>query len=111
MAIQSQTHLDQAFAALSHQTRRDILTRLMAEPGISAGQFSDQFDAAQPTISRHLSQLERAGLIRREVRGRTHVFFAEAAALSATDAWMAAHRAYWQGSLKRLGAYLDETPE
>jgi DNA-binding transcriptional ArsR family regulator len=108
MAIEQIKTLDRAFQALAHQTRRQILERLIDEPGVSAGTFAAQFDVAQPTVSRHLQQLERAGLVTRRVVGRSHVFFANAQALSTVDAWIADHRAFWAGSIQRLGQFLDQ---
>lgn len=69
-----------------------IIARLIAEPGVSAGAFSDRFDAVQPTISRHLAQLKRAGLVTRRVSGRSHSFLANPKTLSAADAWLGDHR-------------------
>lgn len=103
------SNLDLTFQALAHQTRRDILVRLISEPGTSAGALAQQFDVAQPTVSRHLSQLERAGLVSRHVDGRTHLFFAQSDALSSVASWLNDHRAFWSGSLNRLGLFLDES--
>lgn len=108
MTIESHAPLNRVFQALAHQTRRQMLAQLMIEPGVSAGAFAKQFEAAQPTISRHLAQLERAGLVTRQVEGRSHSFFANAEVLSAADAWLTDHRAFWAGSLQRLGKFLDE---
>lgn len=111
MTKYNENALDRTFQALAHQTRREMLTRLMVEPNVSAGQFADQFDVAQPTVSRHLAQLERAGLVRRKVEGRSHLFFANTQEISAADAWLSTHRAFWDGSLQRLGQFLDEADE
>ncbi len=111
MAIKNEPSLNRIFQALSHETRRQMLARLMIEPGVSAGAFAEQFDAAQPTVSRHLAQLERAGLVTRRVEGRSHSFFANAEELSKADSWLSDHRMFWSGSLKRLGEFLDEDDE
>ncbi len=111
MTIEQNDPLNRVFQALAHQTRRQMLARLMVEPGVSAGSFAEQFEVAQPTISRHLAQLERAGLVTRWVEGRSHSFFANAEALSKADGWLADHRTFWTGSLKRLGRFLEEDGE
>ena len=108
MTIENHEVLDRVFQALAHQTRRRMLAQLMNEPGVSAGALAEQFDAAQPTISRHLMQLERAGLVTRQVKGRKHLFFANAETLCEADAWLADHRSFWTGSLQRLGRFLGE---
>ena len=108
MTIDNTPDLNLMYQALAHETRREILARLIAEPGVNAGTFVAQFDVAQPTISRHLLQLERAGLVSRQVHGRSHVFFANPDALNASDSWLSQHRDFWSGSLQRLGRFLDK---
>ena len=55
-------YLDATFAALSDTTRRRILERL-ALGDASVGELTGLFQLTQPTISKHLQVLERAGLI------------------------------------------------
>jgi uncharacterized protein YndB with AHSA1/START domain len=57
------TDLDMTFAALSDPTRRRILERL-AQGDATVAELAGPFDLTQPTISKHLKVLERAGLIR-----------------------------------------------
>jgi DNA-binding transcriptional ArsR family regulator len=61
--------MDKVFEALSSQIRRKILAYLSAS-SMTAGEIADRFDVAKPTISKHLSVLEGAGLIRSERRGQ-----------------------------------------
>jgi len=56
--------LDATFAALADGTRRAILRRLAAGDA-SVNEIAEPFKLSQPTISRHLKVLERAGLIAR----------------------------------------------
>jgi ArsR family transcriptional regulator, arsenate/arsenite/antimonite-responsive transcriptional repressor len=52
------------FKALAHQSRRNILTVLQARGGtMTAGDIVSRFNFAWPTMTRHLQQLEQAGLI------------------------------------------------
>jgi ArsR family transcriptional regulator, arsenate/arsenite/antimonite-responsive transcriptional repressor len=56
---------DLVFKALAHQSRRNILTVLQARGGtMTAGDIVNRFSFAWPTMTRHLQQLEQAGLIR-----------------------------------------------
>jgi ArsR family transcriptional regulator len=57
--------------ALAHPVRWGILTRLAAEPGICACDFTEFFDVSQPTISAHLKVLREAGLVATQRRGTT----------------------------------------
>jgi len=56
--------LDATFAALADGTRRAILRRLAAGEA-SVSEIAEPFNLSQPTISKHLKVLERAGLIAR----------------------------------------------
>lgn len=52
----------ETFKALSDPVRREILVMLKGEKK-SAGEISKEFDMAGATISYHLSQLKKAGLV------------------------------------------------
>jgi ArsR family transcriptional regulator, arsenate/arsenite/antimonite-responsive transcriptional repressor len=61
--------LDQVFEALSSAVRRKILAYLSATE-LTAGQIAERFSISKPSISKHLSILENAGLIAGERRGQ-----------------------------------------
>jgi DNA-binding transcriptional ArsR family regulator len=61
--------LSVVFAALSHHTRRVILTNLKQQT-LSVSQLAAPFKLSLPAISKHLKILERAKLIRRQKKGR-----------------------------------------
>jgi DNA-binding transcriptional ArsR family regulator len=48
------------FEALAHPVRRDILKLLRKRP-MSAGELSEHFEIAKPTLSGHLVTTERQG--------------------------------------------------
>jgi len=63
--------LDQVFAGLAHASRRQILLALHFHGGeMTSGEIASRFECTWPTTSRHLKQLEVAGLVRVERRGR-----------------------------------------
>jgi DNA-binding transcriptional ArsR family regulator len=66
-------NLSSTFAALSDETRRQILTLLRAGSR-SAGEVAAAFALSKPTISHHLRVLEEAGLVRSERRGTFIVY-------------------------------------
>jgi ArsR family transcriptional regulator, arsenate/arsenite/antimonite-responsive transcriptional repressor len=54
--------MDSAFRALADPTRRDIL-RLLRDGPRTSGEIAQHFDAAWPTVSRHLGVLREARLV------------------------------------------------
>ena len=62
MAIDMPDRLSLAFAALADPTRRAILARL-ASGDADVSELMKPFVLSQPTISKHLNVLERAGLV------------------------------------------------
>jgi DNA-binding transcriptional ArsR family regulator len=61
--------LDRVFACLAHASRRQILLSLRHHGGsMTAGEIAGRFGCSWPTTSRHLKQLEAAGLVAVETR-------------------------------------------
>jgi len=61
--------MNSLFKALNDKTRRDIL-ELLRKGDLAAGEISDKFDIAKPSISHHLDLLKQAGLVISEKRGQ-----------------------------------------
>ncbi len=61
--------LDKVFEALSSTVRRKILAYLSAAE-LTAGEIASRFEISKPSVSKHLSILENAGLIHGERRGQ-----------------------------------------
>lgn len=67
--------IDVVFRALAHEQRRHILVVLAARGGeMTAGDIAARFACAWPTTSRHLRQLEDAGLVRVRQNGREWLY-------------------------------------
>ena len=79
--------LDSIFAALADPTRRTILAMLL-EDDMAVTDVAEPFEMSLAAISKHLSVLERAGLIAQEKRGRLKWCKLEPAALKAPSVWM-----------------------
>src|SRR3954449_11771529 len=108
MAIEAQTdHLSLVFAALADPTRRAILARL-ASGDADVSELMNPFSLSQPTISKHLHVLERAGLVARgrdaQRRPRTLV----AAPLEDVDRWLESYRRSWEAQFASPDDYLVE---
>ena len=61
--------MEKVFEALASTVRRKILAYLSG-PSLTAGDIASRFDISKPSISKHLSILEGAGLITSEKRGQ-----------------------------------------
>jgi len=61
--------LDKIFSALASSPRRKILAYLSAT-SLTAGEIAERFEMSKPSLSKHLSILENAGLITREKKGQ-----------------------------------------
>lgn len=73
--------------ALSDPTRREILN-LLKEKTLSAGEISDKFDISFAAISRHLSVLKDADLIRDERDGKFIYYTINASVLEEILLWI-----------------------
>ncbi len=63
------TRMGKVFDALSSDVRRRILAYLSATD-MTAGEIAARFDISKPSVSKHLSVLENAGLVASERRGQ-----------------------------------------
>lgn len=100
----SQT-LDTIFHALGDATRRAMLGELAAGER-SVGELAGPFAMSLAAASKHIKVLEAAGLIRREVRGRTHMCSLDPAPLMGADQWLGIYRRFWTSQLDTLEALL-----
>jgi DNA-binding transcriptional ArsR family regulator len=80
--------LDALFRALASGTRRKILLRLMAGEA-DVGELTAGTGVTMPAVSRHLVQLEEAGLIVRSVNGRRRVSALKPEMLEPARRWLA----------------------
>jgi DNA-binding transcriptional ArsR family regulator len=99
--------LDSVFHALGDTTRRQML-RELAEGERTVGQLAQPFSMSLAAASKHIKALENAGLIRREVRGRTHLCHLEPGPLASAHQWLNYYERYWTNRLDRLEQLLRE---
>ena len=101
----SAPQLDAVFHALGDATRRRML-RSLADGERSVGELAAPFDMSLAAASKHIKALERAGLVRRQVRGRTHVCRLEPHPLAGAHDWIAFYQHFWTTRLDTLEALL-----
>ncbi len=99
--------LNLVFRALADPTRRAILTRL-ADGDATVTELVAPFELSQPTISKHLKVLERAGLVSRGRDAQFRPVRLNAAPLAGAAQWLGDYRRCWEESLDQLDDYVRD---
>jgi DNA-binding transcriptional ArsR family regulator len=97
--------MNRAFAALSDPTRRAILARL-AHGEATVGELVAPFRLSQPTVSKHLSVLERAGLIEQGRDAQRRPRRLRPDAIKAVAEWAEPFRVLWERRFDNLERHL-----
>lgn len=97
--------LDAVFHALGDATRRRML-RDLAGGQRTVSQLADPFDMSLAAASKHIRVLENAGLIHREVQGRTHLCRLAWGPLATAHEWMSFYERFWTVRLDVLEGLL-----
>ena len=99
--------MDNLLGAVADSTRRAILARL--ETGDArVTEVAAEFPISLNSVSKHVRMLERAGLVRRTVRGRDHVLSLDAAPLADAAEWIAHYRRFWEDRLEALDKFVTD---
>ncbi len=93
------------FHALADPTRRSILTQLGESPA-RVTELAEPTGLRLPTVMRHLSVLEEAGLITTSKDGRVRTCAIVPEALEPVRTWLDEQRAIWEARLDRFDAYV-----
>jgi DNA-binding transcriptional ArsR family regulator len=99
--------LDTIFHALGDATRRSML-RELAGGERTVTQLAEPFAISLAAASKHIKALEHAGLIHREVRGRTHHCRLEPGPLATANEWLSFYEHFWTDRLNILDRLLRE---
>jgi DNA-binding transcriptional ArsR family regulator len=99
--------LSRTLVAIADPTRRGLLARL-ALGDARVTDLAARYDMSLAAVSKHLRVLERAGLVRRRVRGREHRLSLEARPLREAADWISAYQPFWEQRLEALDAYLRQ---
>jgi DNA-binding transcriptional ArsR family regulator len=102
--------LDTVFHALGDATRRRML-RELSRGKRTVSELAEPFAMSLAAASKHIKALENAGLIRREVHGRTHICRLEPGPLASAHEWLGFYERYWTVRLDVLERLLLEDDE
>ena len=100
--------LDAIFRALSDGTRRRML-RSLTTRARTVGELAAPFQISVAAASKHIKVLERAGLVQRQIQGRTHVCQLRAQALAEAEQWLQHYQQFWTQRLDALETVLRES--
>ncbi|QGW66917.1 metalloregulator ArsR/SmtB family transcription factor [Lysobacter soli] len=101
MVESNSDRLDAVFRALADPTRRAMVRNLARQPR-SVGELAEPFEISLAAASKHIKVLEGAGLVQRDVQGRTHVCRLDARPLHAGMEWMRHYEQFWNQRLDAL---------
>jgi len=93
---------DNVFRALADPTRRALFERLARDGEQTVHALTDRSGVSQPAVSRHLSVLKRARLVRFRHEGRETHYSAQPKALAPLVDWMSIYGAFWRDRFDRL---------
>ena len=99
--------IDTVFQALGDATRRQMLMTLAASEQ-TVGQLAAPYAMSLAAASKHIKVLETAGLVRREIQGRTHLCRLSPGPLAAAHEWLAFYERFWTARLDTLDRLLRE---
>jgi len=98
---------DSVFKALADPTRRAIFERLTRNGEQTVHALTERSGVSQPMVSKHLSALKRARLVRNRRHGRETHYQARPEALAPLVDWIGNYGAFWQDRLDRLADVLE----
>lgn len=101
MVEHQQNRLDLVFRALGDNTRRGMLERL-AKGEQTVGELAAPYRMSLAAASKHIQTLERAGLVKRTVRGRVHYVRIDPRPLARAEDWLRGYERLWDMRLERL---------
>jgi DNA-binding transcriptional ArsR family regulator len=99
--------LDSVFHALGDATRRQMLHEL-ADGERTVSQLAQPFAMSLAAASKHIKALESAGLVRRDIKGRTHFVRLDAEALAGAFEWLKYYERFWNSRLDALERLLRD---
>lgn len=103
--VEQNEMLDLVFHAMADATRRQLLQRIIIQSS-SVLKLAEPFNFSLNAISKHLKVLEKAGLVKRNKKGREHFFAFNSQALEYADALISQLKHDWEERLDALEYFL-----
>ncbi len=103
----TQTAANHVFRALADPTRRAIFEELARRGEQTVHALTRSAGVSQPAVSKHLTVLKRARLVRHRRDGRETHYRAQPAALAPIVKWLDDYGAFWRERFDRLESLLQ----
>ena len=87
------------------------MLRRLAGSEHTVGELAEPYNMSLAAASKHIKVLESAGLIRREIRWRTHVCRLDPGPLARAHEWIGFYERFWTDRLDDLERLLREERE
>jgi DNA-binding transcriptional ArsR family regulator len=101
---------DAVFAALADRTRRGLLATIAEAGPVTATQLASELPISRQAVAKHLTVLDRAGLVRGVREGRETRWTATPQPLGEARQWMDRVGAQWDQRLAGLDEHLRSRP-
>ncbi len=99
--------MDNAIAALSDPTRREIV-EMLAGKELQAGAIASRFDISAPAISQHLKILKDAKLVTVRADAQRRLYSLNKDGFEEMDEWLSRIRRFWSKRLDTLEKILRD---
>jgi DNA-binding transcriptional ArsR family regulator len=103
-----QTGTDEVFKALADSTRRLLLDRLYARPGLTLTELCSDIEMSRQAVSKHLTILEGANLVAAHRAGREKLHYLNPVPVQAIhDRWIGKYTSKHARALTALKEQLE----
>ncbi len=99
--------LDQVFMALADATRREIV-HMLSNGEKTISMLTEPFAMSMAAVSKHVKVLEKAGVVKRRIEGRTHYLSLVPEQLTGALDWISVYRYFWQQKMDNLDKLISE---
>lgn len=99
------------FAALADPMRRSLIANLAKKSPKTATQLATEYPITRQGILKHLTILQKAGLVRVSQAGRDKRYFLQPEPLSEVERWVDEIGALWDRRLLRLKTLVEREEE
>jgi DNA-binding transcriptional ArsR family regulator len=93
---------DNVFRALADPTRRGIFEHMARDGEQTVHALTGRAGVSQPAVSKHLTVLKRAKLVRHRREGRETHYSAQPQALAPLVDWMSVYGVFWRDRFDQL---------